>query len=356
MNDFSLRKHVFLKAWSLSLAFILLFVFDFPVFSSPRLAERRARLQEVKSELEAIDDRLSEAVEDYNYARYRLIKVQQTLGRVRKALLVTKRRLVQREEVWAKRVRAIYKQGPFSELNFILKANTFEEFLKGGRYARLIVKSDANLVKEIRNLKVKNERQLLALNRAKREQIKSLKKIAQKKAYIQKQLVSRQKLYRSIKAEIKEIEAAEAARQAALRRRYLVRLNRTRTLVRTTYSYRGESRTSLVSIALAQLGKPYRWGAAGPDAFDCSGLVVYCYAQLGIFVPHSSRALYDMGRPVSLIELQPGDLVFFARRGRVHHVGIYIGGGNFVHAPHSGDVVKITPLSSHGGYAGARRI
>lgn len=351
-----IKKRGFLKAWSLSLAFILLLVFSFPVYSSPRLAERRSRLQEVKAELEAIDNRLSEAVEDYDYARYRLSRTQQKIAKATKVLKANKQKLAEREKVWNKRVRAIYSQGALSELNFVLETNTFEEFLKGSRYAQLIVQSDAQLVKEIRNLKAQNERQLAALNRAKREQLAALKKIAQNKAYIQSQLAKRQRLYRSIKAEIKEIEAAEAARQAALRRRYLARLSQIRAVARTTYSYRGEGRSSLVSIALAQLGKPYRWGAAGPNAFDCSGLVVYCYAQLGISVPHSSRALYNMGMPVSLAELQPGDLVFFARGGRVHHVGIYIGNGNFVHAPHSGDVVKISPLSSHGGYAGARRI
>ncbi len=356
MSRISLRKQAFLKAWSLSLAFIMLLVLNFPVYSNPRLTERRSRLQEVKAELEAIDERLGEAVEDYNHARYRLRKTQQKIEKARRILKVNKQRLAERERVWNRRVRAIYTQGAFSELNFILETNTFEDFLKGSRYSQLIAKSDSNLVKEIRTLKAQNERRLAALNRAKKEQLSVLKKIAQKKIYIQNQLAKRQRLYRSIEAEIKEIESAEAARQAALRRRYLARLRQARLIARTTYSYRGEGRSSLVSIALAQLGKPYRWGAAGPNAFDCSGLVVYCYAQLGISVPHSSRALYNMGTPVSLGELQPGDLVFFARGGRVHHVGIYIGGGNFVHAPHSGDVVKITPLSSRSGYAGARRI
>lgn len=355
MSNILLRKQAFLKAWSLSLAFILLLVFNFPVYSSPRLAERKSRLQEVRAELEAVDSRLSEAVEEYNYARYRLAKTQQKIEKAKKILQANKRGLAEREKIWGKRVRAVYSQGAFCELNFILKTNTFEEFLNGSRYAQLIAQSDANLVKEIRTLKARNERQLAALNRAKKEQQNALKKIARKKAYIKSQLAKRQAIYRSIKAEIKEIESAEAARQAALRRRYLARLNQARSVIRTTYSYRGEGRSSLVTIALAQLGKPYRWGAAGPDAFDCSGLVVYCYAQLGISVPHSSRALYNMGTPISLAELQPGDLVFFARGGRVHHVGIYIGGGNFVHSPRSGDVVKITPLSSHGGYAGARR-
>lgn len=358
MISLFIKKQAFLKAWGLSLAFVILV--SLPAFSSPRLAEKRAQLREVEAELEAIDNRLSQAVEDYNYARYRLGGIQQRIQKASHALRVNKKRLAEREKVWNKRVRAIYTQGALSDLNFLLEVNTFEQFLKAGRYIQLITKSDARIVKQIRKLKAQNKRQLAALSRERKAQLAVLRKIALKKAYIKKQLAERQRLYNSIRADIEEIESAEAARQAALRRRYLARLSQLRAVAqgasRTTYTYRGEGRSSLVSIALAQLGKPYSWGAAGPDAFDCSGLVVYCYAQLGISVPHSSRALYGMGTPVSLAELQPGDLVFFARKGRIHHVGIYIGGGNFVHSPRSGDVVRIAPLSARRGYAGARRI
>jgi cell wall-associated NlpC family hydrolase len=104
---------------------------------------------------------------------------------------------------------------------------------------------------------------------------------------------------------------------------------------------------------MAELGKPYVWGAGGPSSFDCSGLVSYVYAQVGVSLPHNAAAQYGYGTPVSYGDLQAGDLVFFSGLG---HVGIYIGGGQFIHAPHTGDVVKISSLSSHGGYVGARRL
>jgi cell wall-associated NlpC family hydrolase len=99
---------------------------------------------------------------------------------------------------------------------------------------------------------------------------------------------------------------------------------------------------------------PYRWGGSSPSGFDCSGLVMYAFAQIGIGLPHSSYAMANMGSYVPYDQLQPGDLVFF---DALDHVGIYIGGGQFVHAPHTGDVVKITSLAAYGpGYVGARRI
>ena len=111
-----------------------------------------------------------------------------------------------------------------------------------------------------------------------------------------------------------------------------------------------------VRLARTQLGVPYVYGGASPGGFDCSGLVVYVFAQVGISLPHYTGALWNVGVPVSYGGLQPGDLVFFNGLG---HVGIYIGGGQMVHSPHTGDVVKISDISS-GYYAssfvGARRV
>ncbi|HEY7398740.1 MAG TPA: NlpC/P60 family protein [Gaiellaceae bacterium] len=108
------------------------------------------------------------------------------------------------------------------------------------------------------------------------------------------------------------------------------------------------------TIALRYLGVKYLWGGESPAGFDCSGLVAYVFAQLGITLPHYAAAQYQLGVSVPREELQPGDLVFF---DGLDHVGIYIGGGQFVHAPHTGDVVKITSLAAYGGgYVGARRI
>jgi cell wall-associated NlpC family hydrolase len=109
----------------------------------------------------------------------------------------------------------------------------------------------------------------------------------------------------------------------------------------------------VVGLAMQELGKPYVWGAGGPSSFDCSGLVMYVYAQVGVSLPHNAAAMYSYGSPVAYGDLQPGDLVFFSGLG---HMGIYIGGGQFIHAPHTGDVVKISNMSDHGGYVGARRI
>ena len=117
----------------------------------------------------------------------------------------------------------------------------------------------------------------------------------------------------------------------------------------------GGGHPEAAAIAARYLGVPYRWGGASPSGFDCSGLVMYVYAQLGIALPHYTVAQYHRGVAVSRDRLQPGDLVFF---DGLAHVGIYIGNNQFIHAPHTGDVVKVSSITGWYArtYVGARRI
>ena len=102
--------------------------------------------------------------------------------------------------------------------------------------------------------------------------------------------------------------------------------------------------SAAVSSALAQLGDPYVYGAAGPSSFDCSGLTMYAWAAAGVSIPHASSMQTQAGTPVSVSSLMPGDLVFYY--SPISHVAMYIGDGKVVHAPHTGSFVQIVPLTS----------
>ena len=117
----------------------------------------------------------------------------------------------------------------------------------------------------------------------------------------------------------------------------------------------GSVAQTALSVARSELGKPYVYGAAGPDTFDCSGLTMYAYGQAGVSLPHYAADQYNQGHHVGRGELQPGDLVFFDNLG---HVGIYAGAGQFIHAPHSGTVVQYGSMAGYWDqhYVGAVRL
>lgn len=119
------------------------------------------------------------------------------------------------------------------------------------------------------------------------------------------------------------------------------------------------SSNSIVNTANRYIGTPYVWGGTSPKGFDCSGFVQYVYAQNGISIPRNTTAQYKSGATISQDSLQPGDLVFFKGEGgsaaAPGHVGIYIGNGQYIHSPKTGDTVKVSNMSGRRDYVGARR-
>ena len=106
------------------------------------------------------------------------------------------------------------------------------------------------------------------------------------------------------------------------------------------------SADNAAAVALRQVGVPYRYGGSTPGGFDCSGLVHYSYARAGIVVPRTTATLWQNMRPVAKEQLRRGDVLFFNIAGKMSHVGMYIGGGRFVHAPSSGKTVSVASLNS----------
>ena len=119
--------------------------------------------------------------------------------------------------------------------------------------------------------------------------------------------------------------------------------------------------SAVLNLAYSKLGSPYEWGASGPNTFDCSGFTSYVFRNAaGVSIPRTSGSQYGVGTSVSKSNLMPGDLVFFSSSGgRITHVGIYVGGGNMIHSPQTGDVVKVSSINSAyytRTYVGAKRV
>ena len=181
--------------------------------------------------------------------------------------------------------------------------------------------------------------------------------VARQQADLQTQIAGYQADYTRLSAEERRaaLEAAAAAHGAGEQGR-VSRTEREEPAAASSapVAVSGGSLQAVVDRALAQRGKPYVWAASGPGSYDCSGLVQYAFQAAGMSLPHSSRMQSQMGTPVSRAEARPGDLVAFY--SPVSHIGIYLGNGQMVHAPTSGDVVKIASVDNMGATPKFNRI
>ena len=144
----------------------------------------------------------------------------------------------------------------------------------------------------------------------------------------------------------KQVKATKAYKELAKSRRLIESVSGTPTLDFLTAVPASEMGQRIVNEASKYLGVPYLWGGTTPSGFDCSGLVQYVLKDLGINISRVTQTQCKEGVPVAKGDLQPGDLVFFESNGDVHHVGIYVGNGQMLHAPHTGDVVRITDMNT----------
>lgn len=153
--------------------------------------------------------------------------------------------------------------------------------------------------------------------------------------------------------------SADSFQQQGLIDRFFVVIPEQYAAAKIKQSGQGNLRHELVRTVRRYLGVPYRWGGETANGFDCSGLTMVSYRINGLNLPRNSRSQFQAGRPVTRQQLQPGDLVFFATKGgsRVTHVGMYIGDGQFIHAPRTGKTVRVALLSTRffaNTYVGAR--
>lgn len=234
---------------------------------------------------------------------------------------------------------AAYQGARFSQLSALLSGNSPEDFLSRASALQVIATN--------------NNQALDTLAAATRRAEDSKKKAADAQKRAQDATNAAHQLLSDIQQQKSVLEAQLARAKAALDRlsgqdRDLLRDIGDRGVFLAPAGAAGQAMT----FALAQRGKPYVWGGAGPESYDCSGLTMAAYRSAGVALPHSSRAQSTMGVPVPRSQLRPGDLVVFG--SPVHHVGIYVGAGKMVNAPDFGQVVKVEPLFND--YSGARRV
>jgi cell wall-associated NlpC family hydrolase/exonuclease VII small subunit len=343
-----------------------------------QISSKRAEAERVLAEIDAIDMELDRAVEAYNGATVQLQTIERDLAANQKRLVTARANLAAARERVASRVLALYTSQEPDALAVLLGASSLGDLIERIDSVNRISRDDARIAEEVTRFRNEVRTRQQHLLQAQAQQRKVVAERAARRSAIEGKLAERQTLLVSIKDEISKLQAAEQARQETLAREARAQLRSTQTQASgqqqsssppsdptppasssspspPSASPPPSTHGGVVGIALRYLGVPYRWGGASRSGFDCSGFLMYVFAKVGVYLPHSSYMQFRLGRFVPRRALQPGDAVFF---NGASHNGIYIGGGRFVHSPHTGDVVKISSLGDSwysSTYVGARR-
>lgn len=340
-----------------------------------RVNEAYAKLQEYTMELELANGELQTVTAELEETRGQIAQTEEEIERTEEEISRKEREIAQGQQAISDRLSDSYKHGGTSLLDVVLGSSDFDELFSNLFYANRIADYDAELVEQVKEDRVELRQQQDALQRqqeqlAEQESTQS-ELVAEQQAHVDDvnaRVAAQESYYEELDQDLKdklaEEEAIRIAEEEARRQQELQQQQQGGSAgdsaSSNTNTDSGNAPSSVVDIALAQVGKPYVWGAGGPGSFDCSGLTSYAYAQVGVSIPHQSQQQYNVvARKGHLVydigSLKPGDLVFWGNGGSasaIYHVGIYIGGGRYVHASSPGVGVITSTLSTGGNYVG----
>ena len=344
MLSFLRRPAVFLLAGALAVPATLVAV------TSPAAADPKPTLAQVRRQVDVLNRQAEHAGEAYNNAKVELQQTSRRLSAIRDRAERQQRTVDEMRTVIGRIAATAYKNGSMdSSIALVLSADP-TQFLRQAADLTQLGRRQAAMLRDMSTARLRLSQDRKAV-RAERGRAAALKQdLADQKASVERKLGSARRLVASLEAEQRAQLAAEQRRAtlSAVGDRVAVGDRASRGGDRTPApSYDGPASgraAEAVQTAYAQLGDPYVWGAAGPNAFDCSGLTMYSWGAAGVSLPHSSVAQYSAVRHVSLNELQPGDLVFYY--SPISHVALYIGGGKILDAPYPGLSVRISGLYS----------
>lgn len=332
---------------------------------------KRAEVARIQSELAAIDDEVGAAQEAFNGARYRLGEVEARIEENQRALNETTRGLAEMREVLAARLRSLYATPEPSLAEILMTSGSLTEAVDQMELLDRVGRQDGRIVESLRVNRERLARLRAELQDDREAAEDEVAEARRQKEKVEALLRERQAVLDGVRGELRRLLAAEEERRrqaeaaAAEAARQRVAADGGAPAAPAAAAApssdpaaqaplpSGSGNAAAASIAMRYLGTPYVWGGASPAGFDCSGLISYAYAQIGKSVPHFTGAIWASFPKVPGGQLQVGDVVFF--RPDLGHAGIYIGGGQYVHAPQTGDVVKVSSMAGRSDYVGAVR-
>ena len=316
-----------------------------------QIVVKQIELEKVRHELSLLETELEIIGEAYHGAQWELEQTQAKLAENQMRYKKAQENFEFQSELLSRRVKTIYVLGEVQFFEVLLNTTSFKDFLLRLRFLFRIGESDARLIEKVNEEKEELEKLKEGLEELRGKQ-KTVKETLEAKKIEREMKIAEQENY--LKSISKEIKILIEQERLVKERERLIAKEDARKLFNLLDI--NVPPGSVLETTLLYLGVPYVWAGEDPvTGFDCSGLMKYAFEQHGVYIPHYSGAQFMLGEPVQRVaDLQAGDLVFFGHP--IHHVGMYVDKDYFVHAPQSGDYVRISRLSERIDYAGARRI
>lgn len=310
----------------------------------PDLGTLSQQAAAVAREIDALDKEAAVASEAYNLVKVDLDAITEKVDQTQKRLYDIRQSLRERRDLLNARAATMYKNGRTSMIEVLLRTKDFSEFLERADYVSRVARSDADLIERIKTTRDSVEALERGLAEERRQQQALVSQAQGKKSEVERKLGERRALLSSLNKDIQQ----QLAAQQRITQADTAALNK-----QAEEALVNAPDGGLAKTAMRYLGVPYHWAGEGPGkcptgehriCFDCSGLTQYVYKLYGIDIPHNAAMQFNRGIHVTLQQARPGDCVYFG--SPPHHCGMYLGNDMFIHAPQTGDVVKVTKLSS----------
>jgi peptidoglycan DL-endopeptidase CwlO len=313
-----------------------------PAAADPTLDQKKAEYAKVQKQVRELDQRVEQLTERYNAAVERLNALRRQIRAATYRLNLAQAQLEFQESMLSDLMVARYKGLDAGTLDILLGARSLDDVTGSLDVKQRFEDAVGNAVEEIRRMRDQITRERAALVSAREEVRRQKQSIEQHRERITKMLAQRRVLMREVGAQVAVAEAASRINQTelALQAQAWIKAD-----MKTNKDDRGALLRDRVALeGLEQIGVPYKWGGASPEGgFDCSGLIMWLWAKHAVALPHFAASQYAIGPWVEKADLRIGDLVFYHELG---HVGMYIGNGYVLHAPHTGSFVMIVPLAT----------
>lgn len=331
------------KKWiSAAMALMITFGISFStVHADPAsdLAAVKKQQSDLEAKISELDNQIQDLMIKVDSNKKEIAAKQADINKTKQDITKQEAAIKAEQDLYYQRMRAMYMGGPTSYLDMILSSKDFGDFMSRITNCQTIIEYDTKLIGDFKAKEAqlnaskdaleKDNEKLLALQKDNESKLSDLKKQKTDQA--------------PLLANLKALETKYSAQLATSTPAGLLALAQS-SATSVSRGSTGVSASQIINYASQFLGVPYVWGGTSPSGFDCSGLVQYTYGHFGINLPRVAADQQQVGLMVTRDQLQPGDLVFFG--DPAHHVGIYVGNGMMLHAPHTGDVVRIGPLNS----------